>query len=99
VYGDDGQPLTTTLLDYLAPTATDLPAIEVVHLERPEHREDEFRGVGEGGAIGAPAALVAAIEDALSPFGVQIDHQYLPPWRILELLDPHRQNRTEQRSA
>ncbi|HEV8297290.1 MAG TPA: molybdopterin cofactor-binding domain-containing protein, partial [Acidimicrobiales bacterium] len=86
VYGDDGQPLTTTLLDYLAPTATDLPFIEVDHIERPEHGVDEFRGVGEGGAIGAPAALSAAIEDALGPLGVRIDDQYLPPARVLALI-------------
>jgi carbon-monoxide dehydrogenase large subunit len=86
VYGEDGQPLTTTLLDYLAPTATDLPFIEVEHVQRPEHREDEFRGVGEGGAIGSPAALSAAIEDALAPLGVQVHDQHLPPSRVLALI-------------
>jgi carbon-monoxide dehydrogenase large subunit len=85
VYDDDGQPRTTTLLDYLAPLATDVPVIEVEHLELPTHGEHEYRGVGEGGAIAAPAAVVAAIEDALSPFGVRIDEQHLPPWRICEL--------------
>ena len=44
-----------------------------------------FRGVGEGGAIAAPAALTNAIEDALSPLGVKITEQWLPPSRILEL--------------
>jgi aerobic carbon-monoxide dehydrogenase large subunit len=86
-YDAEGQPQTTTLLDYLVPLATDLPDIEVVHLERAEHGPDEFRGVGEGGAIGAPAALSAAIEDALAPFDVRVVDQYLPPWRVLELID------------
>ena len=48
--------------------------------------EVNSRGVGEGGAIGAPAAVTNAIEDALLPFGVKIDEQYLPPARILELV-------------
>lgn len=86
-YGEDGQPLTTTLLDYLPPLATDLPRIEIEHLERPTHGEHEYRGVGEGGAIGAPAALVSAIENALAAYDVQLGEQHLPPWRIRELID------------
>lgn len=86
-YGDDGQPLTTTLMDYLPPLATDLPRIEIEHLERPTHREHEYRGVGEGGAIGAPAALVSAIENALAVHDVQIGEQHLPPWRLRELIE------------
>jgi carbon-monoxide dehydrogenase large subunit len=42
--------------------------------------------VGEGGAIAAPAAVVSAIEDALSSFGVRVDEQHLPPWRVVEYL-------------
>jgi carbon-monoxide dehydrogenase large subunit len=45
-----------------------------------------FRGVGEGGMIVAPAAITAAIEDALAPFGVRVTEQHLPPSRILELI-------------
>jgi carbon-monoxide dehydrogenase large subunit len=86
VYDDDGQPRTTTLLDYLVPLASDLPDIEVEHLELATHGEHEFRGVGEGGAIASPAALVAAIEDALSHLGVRLDEQHLPPWRLCELM-------------
>jgi carbon-monoxide dehydrogenase large subunit len=86
-YADDGQPLTTTLMDYLPPLATDLPRIEIEHLEREAHGEHEYRGVGEGGAIGAPAALVAAIENALATYDLQIGDQYLPPWRLRELVE------------
>ena len=64
--------------------------MDVRHLELDTHGQHEFRGVGEGGAIAAPAALVAAIEDALSPFDVRIDDQHLPPWRICELVDARR---------
>jgi carbon-monoxide dehydrogenase large subunit len=82
-YDADGQPQATTLLDYLAPGALDLPTIEVEHLTSPPQGPLDFRGVGEGGAIGAPAALVSAISDAI---GVPITERYLPPARILELM-------------
>jgi carbon-monoxide dehydrogenase large subunit len=86
-YDADGQFVASTLLDYLVPTAGDIPNIEIIHLESPPTHEVNFRGVGEGGAIGAPAALTSAIEDALAPFGVTINEQHLPPYRILELVD------------
>jgi carbon-monoxide dehydrogenase large subunit len=86
VYDEDGQLRTATLLDYLLPTAAEVPMIEVEHLESPPQGPVDFRGVGESGAIGAPAALSNAIEDALAPFGVTIVQKHLPPDRILELL-------------
>lgn len=84
-YGADGAYLADSLSSYLIATANDIPHIEVVHHH--SHPDDPvpFRGVGEGGAIGAPAALTNAIEDALVPFGARIREQYLPPHRILEL--------------
>lgn len=84
-YGVDGRFLSASLHDYLLPTANDIPHIEVIHRESDPDDDVPFRGVGEGGAIGAPAAVTNAIEDALVPFGVSIREQYLPPHRILEL--------------
>jgi len=84
-YSADGSFLARTFDDYLLPTANDIPHIEVVHRESDPDDDVPFRGVGEGGAIGAPAALTNAIEDALTPFGAMIREQYLPPHRILEL--------------
>jgi carbon-monoxide dehydrogenase large subunit len=84
-YGDDGQFLAGTFMDYLVPTAMEIPFIEIDHLEAAPTHEVNYRGVGEGGAIGAPPALTNAIEDALAPFGVRITEDYLPPSRILEL--------------
>jgi len=84
-YGPDGAFLSATLHDYLLPTANDIPHIEVIHRHSDPDDDVPFRGVGEGGAIGAPAALTNAIEDALAPFGVTIREQYLPPHRIVEL--------------
>jgi aerobic carbon-monoxide dehydrogenase large subunit len=86
VYDETGQLRTTTLLDYLLPTAAEVPMIEIEHLESPSQGPIDFRGVGETGAIGAPAALTNAIEDALAPFGVTVTQKYLPPDRILELI-------------
>ena len=85
-YDASGQFEAGTFMDYLLPTTTEVPTIEVHHLETPPLGEVNFRGVGEGGAIGAPAALTNAIADALAPFGVTITETYLPPTRILELM-------------
>ena len=86
VYDESGQPITTTLLDYLLPTASEAPPIEIVHLESPPQGPINFRGVGENGFIGAPAAVANAIEDALRPFGVRVTERHLSPSRILELI-------------
>ncbi len=86
-YNVDGQFLAGTFMDYLLPTATDVPNFEIHHVETvPTDPDVNFRGVGEGGMIVAPACIVNAIEDALAPLGVRIREQHLPPARILELL-------------
>ena len=60
--------------------------LEIHHLETvPLDPDVNFRGIGEGGMLVTPPALVNAVEDALSPFGVRITEQHLPPLRILEL--------------
>jgi carbon-monoxide dehydrogenase large subunit len=86
-YDEDGNFQSATFMDYLLPTACDIPRIEIAHLETvPLDADVNFRGVGEGGMIVAPPTIVNAIEDALSPFGVRIYEQHLPPSRILELI-------------
>jgi carbon-monoxide dehydrogenase large subunit len=86
-YGEDGSFQSATFMDYLMPTACDVPRIEIEHLQTvPLDADVNFRGVGEGGMIVAPPTVVNAIEDALSPFGVRIYEQHLPPARILELI-------------
>lgn len=86
IYDDRGNPLTTTFMDYLLPTTTDVPTIEFGHIETPSARLGGFKGVGEGGAIGAPAAVVNAVADALSPFGAVITSQPLTPERVLDAI-------------
>jgi carbon-monoxide dehydrogenase large subunit len=84
---DSGQFLSSTFMDYLLPTAYEIPRIEIDHLETvPLDADVNFRGVGEGGMIIAPPTLCNAIEDALSPMGVRVTEQHLPPCRILELI-------------
>jgi carbon-monoxide dehydrogenase large subunit len=70
VYDEDGQPLATTYMDYLVPTATDVPRIEILHMCSPSpHTVLGIKGMGEGGCIGGPAAVLNAVVDALAPFG------------------------------
>ena len=84
VHDGMGNIVTATFADYLLPTARDLPGIEIHHRET---MSDTFtitkaKGLGEGGAIGAPAAILNAINDALAPFGVSIDELPATPQRI-----------------
>jgi aerobic carbon-monoxide dehydrogenase large subunit len=84
VHDDSGNVLTATFADYLLPTAPDVPAIEIHHLETQSEAFSitKAKGLGEGGAIGAPAAILNAINDALTPFDVSIDELPATPQRI-----------------
>lgn len=85
-YDEYGNYLSATFMDYLLPTTTEVPRIEIRHLQTvPLDPDVNFRGVGEGGMIVAPATLCNAIEDALAPFGARIHEQHLPPSRLLEI--------------
>jgi carbon-monoxide dehydrogenase large subunit len=87
IYDENGAPLTATLADYLPPTAHEIPPIELHHIETPSINSiTKAKGLGEGGTIGAPAAVINAINDALSPFGVAIDEIPATPQRIRALL-------------
>jgi carbon-monoxide dehydrogenase large subunit len=83
VYDESGGILTANLADYMPPTAREMPPIELHHMETPSTTSiTKAKGLGEGGTIGAPAAIVNAINDALTPFGVQIDEMPATPQRI-----------------
>ncbi|MCU1450653.1 MAG: Carbon-monoxide dehydrogenase (acceptor) [Acidimicrobiales bacterium] len=87
-YDDEGQYLSGSFMDYLLPTACDVPRVEIHHLETvPLDADVNFRGVGEGGMIVSPPTICNAIEDALAPLGVRIFEQHLPPARLLELIE------------
>jgi carbon-monoxide dehydrogenase large subunit len=86
-YDADGNPVATTFMDYLLPTAADVPLIEYAHVETaPGPGPGGYKGVGEGGAIGAPGAVLNAIVDALRPFGVEIFEMPITPQRLFEKL-------------
>jgi carbon-monoxide dehydrogenase large subunit len=86
-YSIDAQPLTTTFADYLMPMAPDVPACVIEHVETPNPLNPlGVKGAGEGGTIPAPAAIIAAIEDALSPFRVHFAEIPLTPDRIVAAL-------------
>ncbi|HKE77440.1 MAG TPA: xanthine dehydrogenase family protein molybdopterin-binding subunit [Acidimicrobiales bacterium] len=85
-YDADGNPVATTLMDYLMPTAAEVPTIEYGHVETMSAGPGGYKGVGEGGAIGAPPAVVNAVNDALAPFGVAATRLPLSPAAIVELL-------------
>jgi aerobic carbon-monoxide dehydrogenase large subunit len=90
-YDGEGQLLTGTLMDYLVPSATDLPPIDTVHLEYPSPRNPlGMKGLGEGGAISPPAAIANAIDDALSPLGVRITETPASPARVLASIETAR---------
>jgi len=83
VYDENGAPLTATLADYMTPTAHEVPAIELHHRETPSTESiTKAKGLGEGGGIGAPAAIINAINDALAPFDIAIDEMPATPQRV-----------------
>src|SRR5262245_43988819 len=87
VYDADGNPLSSTFVDYLLPTATEIPPIEYGHVEIPGAGVGGYKGVGEGGAIGATPAVINAINDALAPLGVTLTRLPASPAAIVELLE------------
>ena len=87
-YDENAQPLTVNLGEYLLPSATDVPSAAQVHLESPSPLNPlGVRGAGEGGTIPAPAAIAAAIENALEPFGVDVDRVPVTPDWLLDRID------------
>ena len=82
VYDEAGQLLTGTLMEYALPTAADVPAFELAHVEVPAENLLGVRGVGEGGTLGPPAALANAVADALAPLGVEVNELPITPARL-----------------
>jgi carbon-monoxide dehydrogenase large subunit len=86
IYDDAGQLLTGSLVDYIIPSAVEVPSMDVVHVESESAVAGGFRGMGEGGTIGAPAAIANAIADALAPLGIDISSLPATPERIFRLI-------------
>jgi aerobic carbon-monoxide dehydrogenase large subunit len=86
-YDSQAQPITTTFADYTMPMATDVPAVHMTHIETPSPLNPlGVKGAGEGGTIPAAAAIIRAIEDALSPYGIKIEETPVLPQRLVAML-------------
>ncbi|HZQ65463.1 MAG TPA: molybdopterin cofactor-binding domain-containing protein [Gaiellaceae bacterium] len=84
IYDEAGQLLTTTFMDYLIPTASEVPSIEIIHIETPSKATaGGVKGMGESAMIAAPAALVGAVNDAIEPLGAFLTSVPVTPDRIL----------------
>ncbi len=87
IYSPEGQPLAGTFMDYLVPTASEIPPVTVHHIETPcDLTETGAKGMGEGGTIGAPAAVLAAVNDALREYDAEIDHIPVRPADVVRAL-------------
>jgi carbon-monoxide dehydrogenase large subunit len=87
VYDAEGQLLSSSLLDYALPTARDVPTVEMVHLQIPSPLNPlGVKGLGEGGAVGAHAAVANAVADALVPLGIKVRTTPLSPGTIGPLM-------------
>jgi carbon-monoxide dehydrogenase large subunit len=88
IYDEHGQISTASLVDYLVPSACEIPMMDVVHLESASPTTlGGFRGMGEGGTIGAPAAIANAVADALTPLGIEINELPVTPERLFRLIE------------
>jgi len=90
IYDEDGQLVSASLADYVIPSAVEIPHMDVVHIESCSAVAGGFRGMGEGGTIGAPAAIANAISDALSQLDIQVSILPITPERIFGLLEQAR---------
>ncbi len=87
-FDTQGQPLASTMIDYMLPGATEVPNIRVLHMKTPSpYTEFGIKGLGEGGAVGPPAAIVSAINDALRQFNVEVHDLPVTPERVLAAID------------
>jgi carbon-monoxide dehydrogenase large subunit len=87
LYDENGLLSNGSMADYLVPMASEMPDIEVAHVETPTKTSAlGAKGAGEAGTAGAPAAVMNAINDALSPFGVRLTSQPITPEKILRAI-------------
>lgn len=87
-YDEMGEPSATSFMDYKVPTAHEIPEVLIHHLETPSaFTETGAKGAGEGGTIGAPAAVLNAVNDALRPTGVELDHTPVTPETVHRALN------------
>lgn len=99
-YDGNGQPLASTLADYMLPGPTEIPNIRIDHFETPSpHTEFGAKGMGEGGAIAPPAAIFNAVNDALRGLGVELNETPMTPRKVLESIAAAQQREPLRRAA
>jgi carbon-monoxide dehydrogenase large subunit len=97
-YADNGQPLASTLADYLLPGATEVPTMRIFHMHTPSpYTRFGIKGMGEGGAIAPPAVIFNAVNDALAPKGVELAQTPLTPHRLVEAVEQGKLRRSPDR--
>jgi carbon-monoxide dehydrogenase large subunit len=89
-YDDAGNPVATTFMDYLVPTASEIPTIEFGHVDNPGPGPGGYKGVGEGGVLGSVPAVANAVADALAPLGAIVNRLPLTPSSILQAISTAR---------
>ena len=95
---EQGQPLASTLADYMLPGAPEVPHLRIEHFETPSpHTEFGAKGMGEGGAIAPPAVIFNAVNDALRPLGAEVARTPLSPRRLLQAI--HQAQAAAQKAA
>ena len=93
VYGEDGSLLNPSFMDYLIPTACEVPSYDLHHLHTPSpFNPYGLKGMGEGGTVPPPAALSIAVSDALSPFNVTVTETPISPERVMQLMQSSSSN-------
>lgn len=89
VYDEHGQIMTTTLMEYLLPTATEMPNVEIQHLSSPSPNTWRgIKGMAESGMVGGPAAIANAVADALAPFGARVGSLPLSAEAVVHMIAP-----------
>jgi 2-furoyl-CoA dehydrogenase large subunit len=92
-YDDDGQLLSGTFMDYLVPTASEAPEIDIAHVVSPSPLTTlGSKGLGESSSMTVPAVLANAVSDALSPLGIRIRELPITPTRLWQLIREARTN-------
>ena len=96
MFDENAQPVSTNFGEYLMPLSTNMPVIDLVHLETPSPLNPlGVKGAGESGTIPAIVAIIGAVENALKPFDVIVSQAPISPQKIIELLGPHLASITE----
>ncbi|MEU8475210.1 xanthine dehydrogenase family protein molybdopterin-binding subunit [Streptomyces hygroscopicus] len=94
-YDAQGEPSATSFMDYKVPTAQEIPEVVIHHLETPcAFTATGAKGAGEGGTIGAPAAVLNAVNDALRPTGAELDNTPITPETVHRALTPRTPEQT-----